>query len=223
MTGMRSRGWPAAAGLVCVAAVMLLAGCAPPVSGPASGTATPGTTPTAGSTARTTAPATAAPSATQSATPDPAGPADPGTCAPNQLELSLQSRPQDSGAGNFYWDLRLANTGSAACTVEGYPVVSLVGSTSGTPIGAVSGTEPGRWYTVTVVELAPGASAYSLLHLGQAGAYSCPLVPVAALDVALPGWDTASRVPTPNPIEGCDDDSTVLVRTGPLAPAPVTF
>ena len=218
MTGMQGRGWAAAVGLGCAVVVGLLTGCAGPGSPPTGG----------GTTAVPTATATAAsPSAAPSAVPStplaPSATAGPGACGPDELALSLQSRPQDSGAGNFYWDLSLTNTGPADCTVEGYPATTLVGSTSGEPIGPVSGTEPGRWYTVTVVALAPGASAYSLLHLGQAGAYDCPLVPVGALDVMLPGWDTASRVATPNPIEGCDDDSTALVRTGPLAPAPVTF
>ena len=207
---MRGRS-PAALAVVAV----LLTGCAGPSSPP------PGT----GTTATPSSPVSpsAAPSAVTTATPAPDSSTSPGTCGRTDLEASLQSRPQDSGAGNFFWDLRLTNTGEAACTVEGYPVTTLVSAATGEPVGAVSGTEPGRWYTVTVVALEPGTSAYSLLHLGQAGAYGCPLVPVDALDVTLPGWDTASRVATPNPIEGCDDDSTEIVRTGPLAPAPVTF
>ena len=220
MTGIPGRGWAAAVGLGCVA-VLLLTGCAGP-SSPRSGGLYPGSTSAVSPTATpsTTPPTTPAASATPSAPADSAG---RDVCRPDKLALSLQSRPQDSGLGNFFWDLRLTNTGLAECTVEGYPVTTLVGSVSGEPVGLVSGTEPGRWYTVTVVALAPGTSAYSLLHLGQAGAYGCPLVPVGFLDVTMPGWDAASRVPTPNPIEGCDDASTVLVRTGPLAPAPVTF
>ncbi|TFB63998.1 DUF4232 domain-containing protein [Cryobacterium sp. Hz7] len=214
MTVMRGRGRSMAVGLGCAAA-LVLAGCAGPGSPPTGDVSPPGSTPTAASTP--TSPAT------QSSTPAPADSASAGTCGPNQLALSLQSRPQDSGMGNFYWDLRLTNTGPAACTVEGYPVTTLVGAAPNVPVGSASDTEPGRWYPVAVLALAPGTSAYSLLHLGQAGACGCPLVPVGALDVTLPGWDTASRVATPNPIEGCDDDSTVLVRTGPLAPAPVSF
>ena len=222
---MQGRGWAAAVGLGCVA-IWLLTGCAGP-SSPPTGGMTLGSTSTVSPTATppTTPPASATPSVTPAtpATPAPADSAGPDACRPDELALSLKSRPQDSGLGNFFWDLRLTNTGPAVCTVEGYPVTTLVGSVAGEPVGLVSGTEPGRWYTVTVVALAPGTSAYSLLHLGQAGAYGCPLVPVGALDVTLPGWDAASRVPTPNPIEGCDDAGTVLVRTGPLAPAPVTF
>ena len=216
---MRGRGWAAAVGLGCAVAIVLLTGCSGPSSPPTGGG--PSATPTA--TAAPPATPSAVPSATPTATTAPTDTAGPGACGPGALALSLQSRPQDSGMGSFFWDLRLTNTGEAACTVEGYPVTTLVGSASGEPVGAASGIEPGRWYQVTVVVLEPGTSAYSLLHLGQAGAYGCPLVPVGALDITLPGWDAASRVSTPNPIEGCDDDSTVLVLTGPLAPAPVTF
>ncbi|TFD06148.1 DUF4232 domain-containing protein [Cryobacterium sinapicolor] len=225
MTGIQGTSRLAAARPGCVAAmtvaVLMLTGCAGSISAPPGGGSTATPTPSTTATARPSATATARPSTT--ATPAPAIAADPTVCGPGDLALSLQSRPQDSGMGQFFWNLSLTNTGGAACTVEGYPVTTLVGSASGEPVGSASGTEPGRWYPVTVVVLEPGTSAYSLLHLGQAGAYDCPLVPVGALDVTLPGWDAATRVPTPNPIEGCDDDSTVLVRTGPLAPAPVTF
>jgi hypothetical protein len=127
------------------------------------------------------------------------------------------------GAGNFYWDLQLTNDSSVECTVEGYPAVSLVSANSGEPIGAVSSEEPGRFFPVAVVSLATGASAFSLLHLGQAGAYGCTIVPVTEVAVTLPGWTDPRRVATPNQIDGCDDTSTALVRSGPLAPGRVVF
>ncbi|MCY7288828.1 MAG: DUF4232 domain-containing protein, partial [Cryobacterium sp.] len=53
--------------------------------------------------------------------------------------MSLQSRPNDSGAGNFFWDLQLTNDSSVECTVEGYPAVSLVSANS---------CAPARWHPV---------------------------------------------------------------------------
>ena len=128
----------------------------------------------------------------------------------------------DSGAGNFYWNLSVTNTSDGTCSVEGYPTVLLLNA-AGEPIGAPSGREPGAGATPGDVPLAPGTSAYSLLLLGQAGAYGCPLTPVTEVAVTPPEGGAAQRVPTPNPIQGCDDETTQLVRVGPLAPTPVSY
>lgn len=193
-----------------VVGIVLLAGCAVPAP-TTSGSPTPTPSPT-----RT---ATTSPTAS----PTPTATAEAAACGPNQLALSLQSRPQDSGAGNFFWDLQLTNNSTVECTVEGYPAVSLVSANSGATIGAVSSAEPGRSFPVTVVPLAPGASAFSLLHLTQAGAYDCTIVPVTELAVTVPDWTDPRQATTPNPIDGCDDTSTALVSSGPLAPERVVF
>ncbi|MBG6059617.1 hypothetical protein RCH16_002679 [Cryobacterium sp. MP_M5] len=209
MTSREVRGRSRRAGLACLAAgIVLLAGCAAPTAS-TSGSPTP------------TATATATSSPTS--TPAPTASAGVAACGPNQLALSLQSRPYDSGAGNFFWDLQLTNNSSVECTVEGYPAVSLISANSGETIGAVSPEEPGRFFPVALVSLAPGASAFSLLHLGQAGAYSCTIVPVTEVSVTLPDWTDPRQVATPNQIDGCDDTSTAVVRSGPLAPERVVF
>ncbi|MDJ0324919.1 DUF4232 domain-containing protein [Cryobacterium sp. PH31-AA6] len=215
MTSRRARGRNRRTGLACLAAgIVLLTGCAAPQpSSPGS----PMPTPTPSPTATPTGTATASP------TPSPTASAGIAACGPNQIALSLQSRPHDSGAGSFYWDLQLTNNSSVECAVEGYPAVSLVSNNSGAVIGAVSADDPGRWFPVAVVPLAPRASAFSLLHLTQAGAYSCTIVPVTELAVTLPDWIDPRQVATPNPIDGCDDTSTAIVRAGPLAPARVAF
>jgi hypothetical protein len=207
MTGRRGQLLQASAGVASLAAIVaVLAGCAGPTAPTSSGAVTP------------------SPAATETTVPTPTPTStDRGDCDADQLSISVQSRPADSGMSSFFWDLQLTNTSSAECTVEGYPAVSLIGSNSGEPVGAVSENEPGRWFTAALVPLPPGASAYSLLHLTQAGAYGCTVVPVTEIAVTPPHWDAARRVATPGPIDGCDDDSTVLVRAGPLAPARVTF
>ncbi len=215
MNGSRRRWRRATAELACALAIggvvaVVLAGCAAPATPFGSGSATPSSTPTA----------TTVPSATATPTPTSTG---QGECNPNQLALSLQARPGDSGAGNFFWDLQFTNTSSAECSLKGYPAVSLVSANSGEAIGAVSENEPGRFFPEAVVPLAPGASAYSLLHLTQAGAYGCTIVPVTEVAVTPPQWEASRRVATPGPIDGCDDHSTVIVRAGPIAPARVTF
>jgi len=178
---------------------------------------------------------TAAPSAAPTPVPPPSsapspepttGPGSPeptvaSACSTDRLSLALQERPGDSGAGSFFWDLRVTNAGDNACTTEGYPRVQLISAATGQPIGAASGLEPRA--APSSVLLQPGESAFSLLHLTRAGAYGCPLIPVTELAVTPPNTGQDGRVATPNPIDGCDDPTIQLVRTGAFAPDPVTF
>nr|WP_241992766.1 DUF4232 domain-containing protein [Cryobacterium frigoriphilum] len=120
----------------------------------------------------------------------------------------------------FYWNLQLTNTSDTACTLTGYPQVQLVSSITETGIGASAGRDAGAGQAEAVVDMPIGASAYSLLHLRQAGVYDCPIVPVAELAVTPPYWDTSRAVATPNEIDGCDDLTTELVTAGPLTATP---
>ncbi|TFB93728.1 MULTISPECIES: DUF4232 domain-containing protein [unclassified Cryobacterium] len=202
----------------------------------ACGTAAPSPTAsaTASASASTSASTSAVPTATGAPTGTPTGsptavptptPGDdvPAACSAGALGATLASRPMDSGMSSFYWDLTLTNTGSQACTVQGYPGVRLVNAVTGALLGPAAAHE--RYPTVTeaAVELAPGASAYSLLHLNQAGAYTCTLVAVTELDVTPPGTDVPRWVTTPNPIQGCDDPLIGLVKVGPFAPASLVY
>ena len=154
----------------------------------------------------------------------PGSPDDPRTasaCTADGLAFALQERPGDSGAGSFFWDLSVTNSGAVACTANGYPTVQLVSADTGQPIGAASGLEP-RAAPVALL-LQPGDSAFSLLHLTRAGAYGCPLIPVTELAVTPPNTGQTGRVATPHPIDGCADPAIQLVRTGAFAADPVDF
>jgi len=230
-TGHRMAAALGAAALLCAA----LSACA--TAAPASTATATTTTATASPTAPATAAAiptvTDAPTDSSTGSPQPVPPATsddgaagddiPAACAAGALGAALVSRPMDSGMGSFYWDLSLTNTGSQACTVQGYPGVRLVNAVTGALLGPAAAHE--RYPTVTedAVELAPGASAYSLLHLHQAGVYTCTLVAVTELDVTPPGTDVPRRVTTPNPIQGCDDPLIGLVNAGPFAPASLVY
>ncbi|MFC5931372.1 DUF4232 domain-containing protein [Cryobacterium melibiosiphilum] len=198
--------------------IAVLAGCAGP--------AAPGTT-AASSAAPTPAPSstsTPAPAPTSSPAGSNTGSTDTwkigpnGECDAGQLAFALESRPMDSGMSQFYWNLSMTNTSDTVCTLTGYPQVQLMSSGQG--IGAAAGRDTGSGQTEGVVEMPPGASAYSLLHLSQAGVYDCPIVPVTELAVTPPYWDVSRTVATPNEIDGCDDLSTEIVRAGPLTATP---
>ncbi|ANP74688.1 DUF4232 domain-containing protein [Cryobacterium arcticum] len=186
--------------------------------------ATPTATPTTGpSTAPSTGPSSGpGPQPPQTTAPQPPSsprPPKPAACTTDQLTFGLQSRPFDSGMSSFFWDLSVTNAGTQPCTVNGYPTVLLV--SSGQPVGAASGLEPRA--QPSLVRLDPGQSAFSLLHLTQAGAHVCPIVPVTELAVTPPNNDQSTRVATPSPIDGCNDATTQLVSTGAFAPTPVAF
>ncbi|MGY4858855.1 DUF4232 domain-containing protein [Cryobacterium sp. AP23] len=165
-------------------------------------------------------------------TPSPTPPSAPGTppsttgdtaaaCSATDATFTVTDRPGDSGAGSFFWDLRLRNTADRPCLVDGYPGVVLINVDTGQPVGAASGREPRA--APAELRLEPGDSAYSLLHLTQAGAYGCPVVPVTSLAVTLPAGDTTAEVAAPHPIDGCDDPAVQLVRAGAFAAEPVVF
>jgi hypothetical protein len=126
----------------------------------------------------------------------------------------------DSGMSQFYWNLQMTNTSDTACTLTGYPQVTLVNSVTKEGIGASAGRDAGFGQTEGVVDMPTGASAYSLLHLRQAGVYGCPIVAVTELAVTPPYGDMPRAVPTPNEIDGCDDPSAELVSAGPLTATP---
>ncbi|WEO77430.1 DUF4232 domain-containing protein [Cryobacterium sp. SO2] len=206
--------------------VLVLAGCCAALSAcgvpliPVLPSATPTVAPTASRAPTPPGEPSSAPTGPASPTPsDQPGVAAP--CSADELTFALQARPGDSGAGSFFWDLSVTNAGAGACSIDGYPSVTLVSADTGQPVGAASGLEP----RATPVELLldPGDSAYSLLHLTQAGAYGCPLVPVTRLEVTLPADAGSSAVATPDAIQGCDDPAVQLVRTGAFAPTPVVF
>ena len=159
------------------------------------------------------------PAPTEPATVPSPTPAAEGTCDPAQLTTTVEQRGMDSGAGHFYWNLVFTNSSESDCALEGTPTVQLGSAATGDPVGNPG--EPTVVEGAGMVSLPPGASAYSLISLTQAGAYGCPLVPVDSLIVTLPhGEGPAVPVATPNDIEGCDDTTHTLFTVGSLTPTP---
>lgn len=88
------------------------------------------------------------------------------TCAASSLSATL-TQGDGGGAGSSYPYLVLTNTGSADCTVYGYPGVSL--RAGGQQIGAAA--ERDDSVTPTTITLKPGDSAHSQLRITNAGAF----------------------------------------------------
>ncbi len=181
-------------------ALLLLSGCAaasPPASQPSSPSAT------------------ASSSRAASTTPSPQEPGyelgPHGDCDARQLDVTVASLPEGSGAGSFYWSLSFSNRSDLDCSLEGSPSVRLLASGTGEPVGNPS--EPGEPSVTDRVDLPAGATVYSRLHLSQASAYGCPMRKVDGILVTLSGRpDAPFRLPTPDSqvIDGCVGDFTLV-------------
>ncbi len=166
----------AVAALGCVAA--LAAGCG--------SSASPGPTVTRTVTVTPAAPAsTASPGAIRTS----AGPPAAAACATRDLQVKVGA--SQGAAGSTYTALDFTNIGTAACTLFGYPGVSLAG---GQPVGRIgeaaaeSNASPRQ-----LVTLAPGAVAAASLRIVNAANYprsACGPVRTTFLQVYPPNQTT---------------------------------
>ncbi len=110
--------------------------------------------------------------------------------------------------------VRLRNSGSASCVVQGYGGLSYVGGGDGAEVGAPADREPG---TARRVVLAPGERALSRVSETVASNYprrACRPVPVDGFRVYAPDATRAFFVP--HPTTGCLHDSVHLLSHGPF-------
>jgi Protein of unknown function (DUF4232) len=172
-----------AAGLVAVG--LLAAGCG--AAGDSGGTATPG-----GGTG-----------SKSSAQPADSSGARSGECPADDLKLTIG--PGNGAAGSIYYPLEFTNTGSAACTMYGYPGVAFVTKAGGAGVGrtGAGGTVLGEpafrnaAFAPKLVTLAPGATAHASLQVQAARNYpdaTCKPVTGHWLQVYPPGSKAAEYV-----------------------------
>lgn len=169
-------------------AVMALAACG---QGRTAGTS-PGATPSGSPTSIPTIGAT--PTPTAAPTPTPAG---SGTCQPSQLSLSTGGR--NAGAGSVQEVFIFTNTGSASCTLFGYPGMQMLGSGGQqipTNVVRMQSTEQ----TVT---LAAGATASFLAQWHDQTGYMTPCATSQSVEVTPPN-DT-SQLTVTAAIQACPD------------------
>jgi len=171
----QARVSPAARG----AAVVVLASCALLT---ACGTAGPAATPTKTVTVRPST-ATSPPPSSPAASAAAAGP--PG-CLASALQATLGVA--QGTAGTLYQVVVLTNTSDSTCTLFGYPGVSFVSGVGGQQVGAAASRNSA--VASTLVTLAPGGQANTLIGLHDAGAYNpsqCQPTSVDWLRIYPPG------------------------------------
>ncbi len=171
----RSKSLLAVTGLVAIGA---LAGCASGGTPTATDTVTVPAPSSSSSSSSSSSPSDAASgvpstgttssSAPESSASAPAGTAAGGRCAASSLAASIE--PGSGGAaGSVIVHLALRNTGSTACTLQGWPGVSFVGGGNGTQIGAAATQEKSSPHPT--VTLAPGKTAVAPLKITRAEDY----------------------------------------------------
>lgn len=128
-------------------------------------TSTSTSTPTSAASGTPTSTPTRAASGTASAT-HASATGGKAACLTRNLRISLAGG--GAGAGTDFTVIRFANSGSAACTLYGYPGVSLLNS-SDMQIGAAATRNPSR--PLALVTLAPGAVANAVLGIANAENY----------------------------------------------------
>jgi hypothetical protein len=187
--------------LIPIAAAAVLTGC-----GSSSKTAadTGTTSPTAAPSS--TAPVTVTVNSPSSATATAAPVSGPATCASATVSVILGAG--DGAAGSTYYPLHFTNTGSATCTITGFPGVSFVAPGDGVQVGSPAARSGSSNGTVT---LAPGAEATAVLQVADYANFTpsdCDATAVSGFRVYVPGNTAASYVALPSVSMACSKDLT---------------
>jgi hypothetical protein len=197
-TGKPGAGRPAgpltaAVALVCIAAV---AGCASS-SSPAT------TAPSSRASTVSSSPAPAAPGSTPAAAPSPTltpPPTAPPTCPASTLTVKLGL--SQGYAGGVYQVISFTNHSNTACTLYGYPGVSLVTGPPYSQIGLAA--ERDATAPVKLVTLAPGTAATAVLQAVDALNYPASTCgPVRATNLRVYPPNQTAPVYLPDTAYGC--------------------
>jgi hypothetical protein len=138
-------------------------------------------------------------------------------CTSGHLAASLS--PGDGGAaGSRLPYIVFTNTGTASCTLQGWPGVSFVGNGDGTQLGAAA--ELDRSSARATVTLAPGASAHAPLRIVVAENYpaqTCQPTVANGLRIYPPG-ETHSLFIATAEYTACLDSSVQLMSVQAIQP-----
>ncbi|MFI0816863.1 DUF4232 domain-containing protein [Streptomyces sp. NPDC021098] len=137
-----------------------------------------------------------------------AGSAGGGRCESSAMGLRLGRA--DVGAGNIHYSLVFTNKGKSACTLNGFPGVSLLAG-DGQTIGKPAEREGATGKPVTVPA---GGSAHAVLHTINDGLSDKPCWKSASLVKAYPpGSKEAMTARVASGLRVCGDEFTVTAVT----------
>ncbi len=134
----------------------------------------------------------------------------PETCDAAQLDVT--DGPANSGAGSVMFSLRFTNTGDVACTLTGYPGVSLVAGSEEEQVGSAA-TRSDQGGDPEQVVLEPGAMVQSDVRLTRAENYpeeDCDPQETSGLLVYPPDETESFFLPYTG-IVGCANEDVTLL------------
>ena len=117
-------------------------------------------------------------------------------CAPSALRVTLDSSAAGVATGSSYIPLEFTNSSARACTLSGYPAVTLTAGAAGPQIGNAAAAEQAT--RSTTLTLAPGGVAHAWLQIADVANYPasrCRPVQAGGIRVAFAGTDTAAFLP----------------------------
>lgn len=138
-------------------------------------------------------------------------------CATNELSLAILG--QQGAAGSLIYALGFTNAGDAACTLHGFPGVSLVGHDDGTQLGRAATREGDDTPVVTVP---PGGTAEAALRVSRAENFApaaCDLMAADGLRIYPPNQTTAAYLPLEG-VSACANPGAELLSVRPVTRAP---
>jgi len=151
-----------------------------------------------------------------SSTPAPTGgggSAAPGPCILGGVRVSAEPSPGGGSAGHLLYTVRVTNTGTQQCTVQGYPGVSLVADGTGKQLGAAADRVPAD---TPLMRLEPGKSAVSQVQVTRAASYGgdCGITDAAGFRIYLPGETHAAFAPAT--VKACTSTTVKLLSVRPF-------
>ncbi len=135
-------------------------------------------------------------------------------CKRSSVKLSVKQAAGGASAGHVQYNFVATNSGSAMCTLEGYPGVSLTQVDTGKQLGAPADRTPG---TAALIKLEPGKSATAAIQVAQAGNFgsACQVQKAAGFRIYLPGETAADFLPIE--IQACTPESIHQLTVKPFA------
>jgi hypothetical protein len=180
------------------ASLFTAVGLAAGLAGCSSGGSSPPTATKTDTTAPSSTP-TVTPSSTAIASTGAGGTGPVTACTTAELTGSIVAGSGGT-AGSTYVYLALTNTGTSACTLQGWPGVSFVGSGNGTQIGAAAKSD--RTSAHPTITVAADGNTKAVVQIVQAGNYheaTCSPVTADGLRVYPPGQKASLHIAYPSP------------------------
>ncbi|MDQ2883926.1 MAG: DUF4232 domain-containing protein [Actinomycetota bacterium] len=111
------------------------------------------------------------------------------------MQLAASLGPPEGAAGSVYRVLIFTNTGSQACTLQGFPGVSHVAGDGGQQVGPAAERVGDAGGSVRIAPGATGSAQLQLVNVVNYDAAVCRPTPVRGLRIYPPGETAALFVP----------------------------